>query len=272
MIRLLVIVVAAVLGACGRTAPELGEFSYPAQARADPSCASKVNAPSASDKEEIERSIRYSVRTPANYRADYPHPLLMVYAPAGFNRYASERFYGLTRAATSLGFIVAYSDHAPLSKAGIATLGEVPAAVAAKWCVDTAHVYALGHSDGGSVSVGTLLLKSATLAPAAIAASGAGIRGDDLKHYTCPAATAIMVLHSREDERFPGYGEELAAWWAQCNGCGTRSASADENGCVSYARCAAPTRFCATSGAHSRWPGTAKAILPFFTEISQRHQ
>lgn len=257
-----VLAVSTLLAACERTAPRLGEFAYPD----GPTAVCPAPAQNSSDEEATARGVRFSVRAPANYNASYRHPLLVVYAPAGHSRHSSERYYSLTAAATAAGFLVAYPQHMRLSPHTLEALGAVPAQVASKWCIDPRRVYFLGHSDGGSVSMGVTFLDKSALPPAAIVASGAGIRGSDLAHYRCPQPTRITLLHSTEDERFAGFGEEAIAWWAKCNACGARAATSDGEGCYAYQGCAATTRFCPTRGKHARWPGVPAAILNFLSD------
>jgi polyhydroxybutyrate depolymerase len=255
-------VCALTLAACERAAPQLAEFAYPNA----PAAACPAPAPNQSDEETTARGVKFSVRAPANYNAAYAHPLLVVYAPAGYGHHASERYYAMTRAATAAGFIVAYAQHARLSPQAIDALGALPAQLARKWCVDAKRVYFLGHSDGGSASMGVTFMGKSAPAPEAIVASGAGINGADLARYRCPAPTRITLMHSAQDERFPGFGEQVIAWWARCNGCYARAAAPDGEGCYAYESCAAATRFCPTQGKHARWPGEPAAIIKFLTE------
>jgi polyhydroxybutyrate depolymerase len=44
----------------------------------------------------------------------------------------------------------------------------------------------------------------------AIAPSAAGVNGKDLAEYSCPEPLPVMVMHSRNDTVFPGYGAEAA--------------------------------------------------------------
>lgn len=258
---------AAIAIGCTREPVALGVANYSEPLTA-PRCevGTRVGAAGATDTEITDTGVHYSVRTPADYDATFPHPLIVVYAPASKNRYASERYSDLTYAATRAGFVIAYADALPLARNTIQLLGEIPARVAAKWCVDTGRVFFTGHSDGGSYSMGVTFLKASSIAPAAIAPSGAGIRGADLARYRCPAPLPVMVIHSAHDERFPGWGREAAQWWARCNGCATNLGTLDSDGCRDYAGCplSARTRYCEGHGEHRSWPGLNSAILDFF--------
>jgi hypothetical protein len=50
--------------------------------------------------------------------------------------------------------------------------------------------------------------------------SGAGVNGKDLAEYSCPEPLPVMVMHSRNDTVFPGYGAEAARWEVRPQECG----------------------------------------------------
>jgi hypothetical protein len=219
-----------------------------------------------SDGEKTSAGIRYMVKTPTNYDASIAHPLLMVYAPAGTNRYESENYMYLTHEATAAGFIVAYADHRKLSPTVIEELAEVPGLIEKKWCIDKKRIFLTGHSDGGTVAMGIAFLKGTKHIPAAIAPSAMGIRGKDLKEQSCPNPLPVMIMHSNHDSLFPGYGKEAIRWWAACNGCETANPLQDADGCVRYKGCKnnVATSYCEGAGAHREWPGKNKTIIDFF--------
>lgn len=214
--------------------------------------------------------VRFNVRTPSNYDPGLAHPLLAVYAPAGRHRFASEEFAGLTREATARGFIIVYPDHRRLAMTSFDELGEVPGTVAGRWCVDTRRIYAVGHSDGGTTSEAIVFLGKTDLPMAGLAASGAGIRGEDLRSYSCPSPRPAMIIHSRDDRLFPlpAYGRQAADWWAQCNRCGALLPDPRGDGCVEYRECAAgaQTLYCEIAGPHTRWPGMNPTLLGFLAK------
>jgi polyhydroxybutyrate depolymerase len=220
----------------------------------------------ASNDEKTLAGIRYMVKTPSNYNANIAHPLLMVYAPGGRNRYESEEYMYLTQEATGAGFIVAYADHRAMNPETIEKLAEIPGLIEQKWCIDHKRIFLTGHSDGGTAAMAIAFLNGTKHIPAAIAPSAAGIRGEDLKTYHCPHPLPVMVMHSSQDTLFPGYGKEAIQWWAACNGCDATPPVKDAGGCVTYRGCKnkVTTRYCEGVGSHSEWPGNNKAIIDFF--------
>ena len=247
------------VGASGQTAA----FSYPALPSAggcDPGLSVENGTPLRTAK-----GVAFTVRTPSNYDPHYAHALLVVFAPAGTGRAASERFTGLTGAATRAGFVVAYADHAPLSPSAIRDLGTIPDEVARRWCIDRHRVFLTGHSDGGTVATALALWQETAIPYAGIAPSAAGFTGADLAEYRCPAPLAVYVAHGAADELFPGFGKQAAVWWAACNKCDTASPERHADDCVEYPRCAAGLRtvYCEHAGRHTTWPARNQALIEF---------
>ena len=206
------------------------------------------------------------VRTPSNYDATFAHPLLMVYAAAGQSRWASERFTGLTTAATGAGYVVVYADHRPLNVSAIEQLGTIPDLMAKEWCIDENRFYVTGHSDGGTASLALAVLEKMKKIPAAVAPSAAGWTGKDLEEFQCREPIPVMILHSKSDSLFPGWGAQTSAWWAGCNHCDVTKTKTVEGGCRSYQQCAssAATLYCEGTGSHREWPNLNRVILEFF--------
>lgn len=237
--------------------------------RCDPG--TKPGGAGASNDEQTPAGIRYMVKTPVNYNSNIAHPLLMVYAPGGRNRYESENYMYLTQEATAAGFIVAYADHRKMTTETIEELAEIPGLIEKKWCIDKKRIFLTGHSDGGTTAMGIAFMNGTKHIPAAIAPSAVGIRGEDLKENHCPNPLPVMVMHSSHDTLFPGYGKETIKWWAACNGCDTASPVKEADGCITYRSCKnnATTRYCEGTGTHPEWPGKNKVIIDFFSAVNK---
>jgi polyhydroxybutyrate depolymerase len=253
------------LAGCSQEPAVLGDADY-ARLALPAACGSGQGAAGASNALQTSAGLAFSVRTPRNYDATRAHPLLVVFAPAGFDRFRAERYAGLTTAATSAGFVIAYADHARLAMGSFAQQGEIAELVAQRWCIDRARVSFAGHSDGGSSAAAVAFLGKSRIAPAGIAVGGAGLRQQDLSEYACPGPVSVLVLHSRTDERFPPpeFGRGAAQWWADCNRCRPQPAPA-ANGCIEYGACRPDSRvrYCELSGTHEEWPSANEEILRF---------
>ncbi|UVT20463.1 MAG: poly(3-hydroxybutyrate) depolymerase [Nitrospira sp.] len=250
-----------------KTPPQLEAYAY-SSALAAPRCeaGARVGLVGATDGKVSADGIRYMVRTPSNYDATFAHPLLMVYAPAGQSRWATERLTGLTTAATRAGFIVVYADHRQLNFPAIEQAGTIPGSVAKEWCIDEKRVFMTGHSDGGTASLALAVLDKTKKIPAAIAPSAAGWTGKDLESFQCRDPIPVMIMHSRNDTLFPGWGAQTSAWWAGCNRCDLNQTKAVEGGCRAYQHCAqgGATLYCEGTGSHRDWPNLNQVILEFF--------
>ncbi len=246
--------------------PQLEAFTY-ANATGHCPVGSRPGPAGATDGKLSADGIRYMVRTPSNYDATFEHPLLMVYAPAGQSRWASERFVGLTTAATGAGFVVVYADHRQLNIPAIEELGTIPGLVAREWCIDERRVYATGHSDGGTASLALAVLDKTKKIPAAIAPSAAGWTGKDLESFQCRDPMPVMIMHGKNDSLFPGWGAQTSARWAGCNHCDVTKTKPVEGGCRAYQGCASggTTLYCEGTGTHRDWPNLNRMMLEFFS-------
>lgn len=242
------------------------DFAYPASANPGLSCPGGRGAAADHSRRQTAAGIRFQVTTPANYRPEFAHPLLVVWAPAGLSEALSERFTGLTGPATRQGLVVAHVRSVPLGERALRALAEVPAAIFQGWCIDPARIAYTGHSDGGTVSMALAVLVDLEVRPAVIAPSAAGMQAADLEAFRCPAPLPVMVMHNLGDGHFPEYGVGAAAWWAACNGCGSaRVISGEHPGCEAYTDCRAATLLCRAAGNHAHWPGFEHR-LPQFLE------
>lgn len=267
---LAVVALVAALAACDRApAPDsvAAAYDYPA---GDTTCTAPPPTPArAGGTIATGDRLDVLVRVPRNYRPGFAHPLLVVYAAAGMTPESSEHLTGYTPLATAAGFIVAYARHVRPSRAAIAKLARVPAAVAAHYCVDAAHVFMSGHSDGGTTSTAVAAMPETNARVAGLAPSAAGFTGADLATFACPAPRPVLVWHGARDTLFPGYGREAAAWWAKCNACDA-AAPAPVEGCVHYAGCRAPVQYCEGDYGHLSWPPQGAARSLEFFEQSMR--
>ena len=255
------------IAACSEntTPPSLEAFAYPTGNGQCPT-GSRRGLAGSTDGKVSSNGIRYMVRTPSNYDPTFAHPLLMVYAPAGQSRWTSEGLTGLTTAATGAGFVVVYTDHKQLNISTIEKLGVIPDLVAQEWCIDESRIYATGHSDGGTASLMLAVIEKPKKMPAAVAPSAAGVTDKDLEAYQCRDPLPVMVMHSKNDKLFPGWGSQTSAWWAGCNHCDVTKTKPVEGGCRAYEGCASggTTLYCEGTGNHRDWPNLNRVMLEFF--------
>lgn len=249
------------------TPPPLAAYVYPSHPAATRCEAGMRPGPAgATDGKVSADGIRYMVRTPSNYDVTIAHPLVMVYAPAGMNRWASERFTGFTTQATGAGFIVVYVDHRPLNVSTVEQLGAVADLVGREWCIDQQRIFVTGHSDGGTASLALAVLEKTKKIPTAVAPSAAGWTGKDLESFQCREPLPVMIMHGKQDSLFPGWGAETSVWWARCNHCDLTKTKSVEGGCRAYQECVSggATLYCEGTGGHRDWPNLNHVMLEFF--------
>jgi polyhydroxybutyrate depolymerase len=256
---------------CEREPVEIGKTEYRMPAAAS-KCKTGTRPGKAgiTDDEITPNGIKFNVRTPLNYNASFPHPLIIVYAPAGRSRFSNERLTNLTLAATRAGFIIAYPDHKRMSGKVLMEMAGIPDLITGKWCIDDNRIYLTGHSDGGTIAMGLAFLEDTRHVPDAIAPSASGIRGSDLAAYPCPEPISVLIMHSKNDSLFPGFGKEAADWWAACNQCGDQPEPGKAASCLEYPNCAHDVRtwYCEGEASHEEWPGLNSTILDFFADRS----
>src|SRR5450631_450490 len=206
---------AAVLGAACSGGEEGGARRGPAAYDYSLEPRESCGAPSRFAKAPIDQTlktsggVRYQVRRPLNYRPDVAHPALVVFSAAGANVKVTEEFTGFTPAATAAGFLVAYVEHRPMTLPNVVLLGQVLDDLAGRFCVDAHRMYATGHSDGGTVATALALLPQTRMKIAGVAPSAAGFRAADARDFACRPPTPVMILHSKNDALFPGWGREM---------------------------------------------------------------
>ncbi|MCI0653491.1 MAG: poly(3-hydroxybutyrate) depolymerase [Methylococcaceae bacterium] len=266
---LIPLIAGSLLLGCERGPVEIGKTEYKNPV-ASQNCGPgmRTGKVGASDDEITPNGIKFNVRTPSNYDSSVPHPLIVVYAPAGRSRFSNERMTGLTFAATRAGYIIAYPDHQRISAKALIELAGIPGQISGKWCIDENRIYMTGHSDGGTVTMGLGFLEDTRHIPDAIAPSGSGIRGSDLAAYPCPEPISVLIMHSKNDRLFPGFGQEAAEWWANCNRCAKLREPVNVQGCFEYPNCGSnvKTWYCEGEAPHEEWSALNSTILDFFTE------
>ena len=121
-------------------------------------------------------------------------------------------FYDLTTEATRRGFIVAYSDHKVCRPR--------PSRNRRRW-LRPSRAFSVSMKRRSLISVipmaapwprvSPLTPPKASATPHSIVASAAGITSEDLGSMACPSIPAVLIVHSRADERFPDFGRGTAS-------------------------------------------------------------
>jgi polyhydroxybutyrate depolymerase len=135
-------------------------------------------------------------------------------------------------------------------------------ALQARYCIDPAHVYSAGLSNGAYFSNLLGCQRGAALAGIAPTAGGGPFPA------SCSAPVAVHITHGRRDAvvNFAEAGRSLRTW-AKVNGC-SEPESIPELDCVALEGCARATELCAHRGEHE-WPGSATAAIVEFVRARE---
>lgn len=227
---------------------------------------SRTGRPVLDEKIKTPDGLLLTVRTPKDYDPTRAYPLIVVYPPTGMGPRRAETFYNLTTMATGRGFVLAYSNHKPLTREAVAAQAKVAATVQKLYCVDGASITFLGHSDGGTVAEGLVTFaRNATPPPQSVVASGAGITRADLAEAACPRIPSVMIAHNPADQLFPDFGKDAAEYWRNCASCSASDVHTLKSGCKEFRGCSDGRRvvYCETRSPHDAWPELNAEILDF---------
>lgn len=214
-------------------------------------------------------TVLFNVRTPSGYLPTAAYPLVAVFSAAGNNRNGMESSTGLTAPALAHGYVIAYADHTDPVESAAKMAADIISRVTADWCIDARRIYTTGVSDGGFVDY---LLPFYLDSPriAAMAPSSAGAK--PTVEQRCPKQIPLptIILHSKNDDVFPGYGLTARDYMIRCNECEKMALPALSNGCVPYGGCkgGAAVEYCEGSASHEVWPS---AITEHMFEFFNAH-
>jgi poly(3-hydroxybutyrate) depolymerase len=130
-------------------------------------------------------------------------------------------------------------------------VADIVEAMSNAYCIDRAHVFALGFSYGGKF-VHHLGCKRPALVRAISVGDGSW------SHETGCAPMPVLVTHrTRDHDELIGWGKDAAERWAKIDGCSEATQPTDtDHGCASYGACTAPgsVTFCEDTHFDPTWP------------------
>lgn len=148
----------------------------------------------------------------------------------------------------------------------------------AKYCIDTAHVFATGYSMGGAFS-NTLGCKRSSVIRAVAPVEGWGPGSPPTSGTPACSAQygkeAALVIHGMKDGTIPySVGQATAAFWRADGGCNTGTSSAaaystSKLSCAAYQGCSAghEALFCSHAADHQVPADAGAAIWRFFDSL-----
>ena len=128
---------------------------------------------------------------------------------------------------------------------------EIVESLSNAYCIDRAHVFALGFSYGGKF-VHHLGCKR----PALVKAISVG-DGSWAQDSACRAMPVLVTHRTRDHDELIAWGKEAMTRWVKINGCSQATDVTDAaHGCVTYRGCTAPgsVTFCEDTHFDAAWP------------------
>lgn len=212
---------------------------------------------------------RYQVFTPAGAVAGRPMALAFVLHGRGGDGNQIRSYLGMETEAAGQAIFV-YPDGLPQpsqggvtawSLADVAFFDAMLSEVSSAACIDSARVFAAGHSFGAYFANVLGCERGDRLR--GIAAVSGGVVPE-----SCKGPVAAWISHGESDATVP-LSEGVAARdrWVKLNGCGGRTHATTPGACVAYEGCSEgrPVVYCPFPGGHYPLPDTTRqAIWDFF--------
>jgi polyhydroxybutyrate depolymerase len=133
-------------------------------------------------------------------------------------------------------------------------------------CIDTARVFAAGHSSGAYFT-NTLGCERGDSLRAIAPVAGGGPFGSDGRGPSCRAPLPAWIAHAEDDETVPfENGENSRDYWLESDACEESFDDVSPSPCVAYEGCRAglAVNWCVYDGGHD-WPSFgARGIWSFF--------
>ena len=215
------------------------------------------------------KSRRYQLFVPTAYDGSRPTRLVFVFHGLGGDGDQIRSYFGFEADAAGQALFV-YPDGLAQAQAGGATawaLDDVAffdamvSEISASHCVDSARIFAAGHSYGAYMS-NLIGCERGDVVRAIAPVSGGIIAGK------CKGGVAAWLAHGSNDLTVD-QSEGVAArdHWIAANGCSATSKPTSPSPCVTYDGCSTdhPVTWCSFAGGHYPLPTfTKRAIWDFF--------
>jgi poly(3-hydroxybutyrate) depolymerase len=219
----------------------------------------------------------YVLAVPANYDRNQSYALVLAFHGAGSSGSQAQRYFGVQRASAGEAIVV-YPDALPdangtrawglTGAAATRDFGFVDALVnqlGSTMCVDSARIFAAGHSSGGYFSNALGCARGNTLRGIGVVAGGGPfVRCDG-------GQVAAWLEHSSDDPIVPvSAGQSSRDHWLAANHCTATTTAVGPSTCVRYDGCdtGEPVNWCAETSLGHNWPSYAgQAIWSFFSQL-----
>lgn len=210
-------------------------------------------------------SRHYRVFVPDAYDASLPTRLVFVFHGLGGDGDLIRGYFGFEAEAAG-GALFVYPDGLPVkggagwSPSDLAFFDTMLAELSRDYCIDTARVFAAGHSYGAYMT-NLVGCERGDRVRAIAPVSGGILPG------ACKGPVAAWIAHGKADTTVSeSEGIATRDRWRTLNGCAATSSATEPSPCVTYDGCAEhPVTWCSFQGGHYPLPAfTQQAIWDFF--------
>ena len=207
------------------------------------------------------RKVSYATRAgrtfhvwlPERYDASHPTPVVLVFHGWYTNGRDFASWFKMEEHDAGAFTVYPDSDGATWDLSGNRDLdfvADILEAMSNAYCIDRAHVFALGFSYGGKF-VHHLGCKR----PALVRAISVG-DGSWAQETGCAPMPVLVTHRTRDHDELVDWGKDAAQRWAKIDGCALPEPSELAHGCVTYRGCAAKATvtFCEDTHFDPTWP------------------
>jgi len=208
------------------------------------------------------RNVSYTTRSgrtfhvwlPEGYDTAHPYPVVLAFHGWYTNGRDFASWFKMEEHDDGAFTVYPDSDGATWDLSGNRDLdfvADIVDAMSNAYCIDRAHVFALGFSYGGKF-VHHLGCKR----PALVRAIAVG-DGSWAQETGCAPMPVLVTHRTRDHDELVDWGRDAARRWAKIDGCSeTAEPSDDAHGCVTYRGCTAPggVTFCEDTHFDPTWP------------------
>lgn len=203
---------------------------------------------------ETRSGRTFHVWTPEGYDPMHPYPIVLTFHGWYSNGPDFAAWFKMQEHDAGAFTVYPDSEGATWDLTGNRDLdfvAEIVEAVSNAYCIDRAHVFALGFSYGGKF-VHHLGCKR----PALVRAISVG-DGSWAQEQGCAPMPVLVTHRTRDHDELVGWGRDAARRWAKIDGCSETAEPSDvAHGCVTYRGCTARTSvtFCEDTHFDPTWP------------------
>lgn len=232
-------------------------------ARTDDAATSVSRTPGCGTAKASPRGVSYTTRAgrtfhvwgPTSYDASRPYPIVLTFHGWYADGRAFESWFKMEDHVDGAAFTVYPDSKGPTwditGTSDLDFAADVVEAMTNAYCIDRAHVFALGFSYGGK-----LVHHLGCKRPGLVRAISVG-DGSWASDTGCSPIPVLVTHRTRDHDELVAWGTDAAKRWAKIDGCTGETEPTDAaHGCIAYRGCTAPSSvtFCEDTHFDAAWP------------------